>query len=168
MGGASSMDFFASRWNCGGDSWPDGRDCPTTTVTRPGTGGCGSACSSSPSSLSRSPSTCSSASSNTPSPIGTRCRKVVSVRAPPVLAGRFRHSPPRHLRVFAVTPFLGEPDSFDHEAAPKWAEGDVAAKREAKSMIEESRVTEDLPIAFVGYSGSADAKQDVPMEDAFQ
>lgn len=69
----------------------------------------------------------------------------------------------------SVTPFFGEPDSFDYGAAPKQSDaGDVAAKLEAKSMIQESAVTNDVPVAFVRDSSDADAKQGVRVEGSFQ
>ena len=47
----------------------------------------------------------------------------------------------------SVTPFLGEPDSFECKTNLD-NQGDVAAKNEARRMIEESKVMEDLPVDF--------------------
>ena len=54
----------------------------------------------------------------------------------------------------SVTPLLGEPESYEHVERPKNM-GDVAAKAEARKMIQASRVTENLPVAF----GSSSKKQ---------
>ena len=47
----------------------------------------------------------------------------------------------------SVTPFLGKPASYEYERN-KDTIGDVAVKEEARRMIQESKVTEDLPVAF--------------------
>jgi len=48
----------------------------------------------------------------------------------------------------SVTPFLGEPESYDYKVN-KDTIGDVAAKTEAREMIAESSVTDDVPVAFL-------------------
>mmetsp|Transcript_11469 Transcript_11469/g.15914 ORF Transcript_11469/g.15914 Transcript_11469/m.15914 type:complete len:643 (-) Transcript_11469:121-2049(-) len=57
--------------------------------------------------------------------------------------------------VQSVTPLMGEPEDYIHVEKPELM-GDVAAKAEAKRMIAESRVTEDVPVAFFedGLSGA--------------
>ncbi|CAB9523227.1 Capsanthin/capsorubin synthase, chromoplastic [Seminavis robusta] len=47
----------------------------------------------------------------------------------------------------SVTPFLGEPNSYEYDRNTDNV-GDVAVKAEARRMITESTVTEDLPVAF--------------------
>ena len=48
----------------------------------------------------------------------------------------------------AVTPFFGEPESFEYVDRPK-KQGDVAAKNEARKMIEESKLEKiDIPVPF--------------------
>lgn len=47
----------------------------------------------------------------------------------------------------AVTPFFGEPESYEHTVPPK-NQGDVAAKNEARRMIAESKLEVDLPVPF--------------------
>ena len=76
----------------------------------------------------------------------------------------------------SVTPLLGNPQSYEHVERPKNM-GDVAAKAEARRMIQESKVTETLPVAFGSSakksadkqkeeSGSegADSSEDVPLK----
>ena len=53
----------------------------------------------------------------------------------------------------SVTPLLGNPQSYAHVERPKNM-GDVAAKAEARKMIQESKVTETLPVAFGASSSS--------------
>lgn len=49
----------------------------------------------------------------------------------------------------SVTPFLGDPPSYEYDSRPKTKTvGDIAAKREAKEMIAMSKVTEETPVAF--------------------
>ena len=47
----------------------------------------------------------------------------------------------------SVTPFFGEPSSYEYKRNQDRV-GDVAAKLEAKRLIQESTVTEVLPVAF--------------------
>ncbi len=47
----------------------------------------------------------------------------------------------------SVTPFFGEPESYEYVERPK-NQGDVAAKNEARKMIEASKVEEQVPVAF--------------------
>lgn len=47
----------------------------------------------------------------------------------------------------SVTPFLGEPEGYEYVERPK-NQGDVAAKNEARKMIEASKVEEQVPVAF--------------------
>lgn len=47
----------------------------------------------------------------------------------------------------SVTPFFGEPDSYEYERNNDRM-GDVAAKEEAKRMIQGSSVTAEIPVAF--------------------
>jgi lycopene beta-cyclase len=47
----------------------------------------------------------------------------------------------------SVTPLLGEPNSYEYKRNNDNV-GDVAVKAEARKMIAESLVTEDLPVAF--------------------
>jgi len=47
----------------------------------------------------------------------------------------------------SVTPFLGEPKSYEYERNQD-AVGDVAVKTEARKMIMDSKVTQKLPVAF--------------------
>jgi lycopene beta-cyclase len=47
----------------------------------------------------------------------------------------------------SVTPLFGEPSSFEYQRNEDRV-GDVAAKLEAKRMIQASAVTQDLPVAF--------------------
>ena len=47
----------------------------------------------------------------------------------------------------SVTPLFGEPESYEYVERPK-NQGDVAAKNEARKMIEESKVEEVVPVAF--------------------
>jgi len=54
----------------------------------------------------------------------------------------------------SVTPFLGEPEAYGWGKRPMTKDvGDVAAKAEARQMIQESSVTEISPVAF----GASDA-----------
>jgi lycopene beta-cyclase len=55
----------------------------------------------------------------------------------------------------SVTPFLGKPASYEYERN-KDTIGDVAVKEEARRMIQESKVTEDLPVAFEAEKSSAE------------
>jgi lycopene beta-cyclase len=57
----------------------------------------------------------------------------------------------------SVTPLLGDPQSYEHVERPKNM-GDVAAKSEARKMIQESKVTETLPVAFGASSSSKKVK----------
>jgi lycopene beta-cyclase len=50
----------------------------------------------------------------------------------------------------SVTPLFGEPESFEYIPRPK-SQGDVAAKREAWNMIQESKVEEEMPNSFVEF-----------------
>ena len=50
--------------------------------------------------------------------------------------------------VQSVTPFLGDPPSFEYEDYLAANVGDVAVKAEARRIIQASKVTEDLPSAF--------------------
>jgi len=62
----------------------------------------------------------------------------------------------------SVTPFLGFPTGFDDETNKKNVmRGDVAAKNEARRMIQASQVTQDLPVAFNDDEGRAAAKEEV-------
>jgi lycopene beta-cyclase len=66
----------------------------------------------------------------------------------------------------SVTPVLGKPDSYEYERN-KDTIGDVAVKEEARRMITESKITEDLPVAFEAEDQSAIAAQKAPAgEDA--
>ena len=47
----------------------------------------------------------------------------------------------------SVTPLFGEPESYEYVERPR-TQGDVAAKNEARKMIEESAIEEKIPIAF--------------------
>ena len=47
----------------------------------------------------------------------------------------------------SVTPFFGEPDSYEYNRNMDRI-GDVAAKNEARAMIEQSKVVEELPVMF--------------------
>lgn len=47
----------------------------------------------------------------------------------------------------SVTPFLGSPSSYEYQPN-KDVVGDVAAKMEARRMIQESKVVEDVPVDF--------------------
>ena len=47
----------------------------------------------------------------------------------------------------SVTPLLGEPEGYKFVERPK-NQGDVAAKNEARKMIAESKVEEEIPVAF--------------------
>jgi hypothetical protein len=47
----------------------------------------------------------------------------------------------------SVTPFLGEPESYEYKRNTDRI-GDVAAKVEARKMIAESKVTTEVPVAF--------------------
>jgi lycopene beta-cyclase len=47
----------------------------------------------------------------------------------------------------SVTPFFGEPNSYNYKRNTDYV-GDVAVKQEAKLMIKESQVSNDLPVAF--------------------
>ena len=57
----------------------------------------------------------------------------------------------------SVTPFLGAPDSFEYRPNQDGV-GDVAAKQEARSMIQASKTTEDLPVAFGAAAGTTEEK----------
>jgi hypothetical protein len=50
----------------------------------------------------------------------------------------------------SVTPFLGEPPSYDYREFLNENVGDEAAKQEAKRMIlaDASSLSEELPVAF--------------------
>lgn len=48
----------------------------------------------------------------------------------------------------SVTPLVGEPASYEYDDYVQANAGDVAAKLEAKSMIQQSAVTEEVPTAF--------------------
>jgi lycopene beta-cyclase len=48
----------------------------------------------------------------------------------------------------SVTPFFGEPQSYEYTEKPKQV-GDVAAKMEAKEMVLESKLKEPIPVAFL-------------------
>ena len=50
----------------------------------------------------------------------------------------------------SVTPLLGEPESFEYIPRPK-NQGDVAAKREAWKMIQESKVEDVMPNSFAEF-----------------
>ena len=54
----------------------------------------------------------------------------------------------------SVTPFLGEPESYEYKPNTD-NRGDVAAKVEARRMILESKVVEDLPVDFEANDGAA-------------
>jgi lycopene beta-cyclase len=58
----------------------------------------------------------------------------------------------------SVTPFLGEPDSYEYERNTDTI-GDVAVKAEARQMIAKSAVTKDVPVAFTSES---EAVRDTP------
>jgi lycopene beta-cyclase len=47
----------------------------------------------------------------------------------------------------SVTPLFGEPESYEYVERQK-NQGDVAAKNEARKMIEESKLAEKVPVAF--------------------
>jgi lycopene beta-cyclase len=47
----------------------------------------------------------------------------------------------------SVTPLFGMPDGYEYKKRPA-AVGDVAAKAEARRMIEDSKVEEIIPVAF--------------------
>ena len=47
----------------------------------------------------------------------------------------------------SVTPLFGTPDGYEYKERPA-AVGDVAAKAEARRMIEESKVEEIIPVDF--------------------
>ncbi len=47
----------------------------------------------------------------------------------------------------SVTPLFGEPEGYEYVERPK-NQGDVAAKNEARKMIEESKVEEVVPVSF--------------------
>ncbi len=47
----------------------------------------------------------------------------------------------------SVTPFFGEPNSYEYDRNMDRI-GDVAAKSEARKMIEQSQVVEELPVMF--------------------
>ena len=47
----------------------------------------------------------------------------------------------------SVTPFLGEPESYQYQRNQDRL-GDVSAKMEAREMIASSKVTQDMPVAF--------------------
>lgn len=55
----------------------------------------------------------------------------------------------------SVTPFLGEPESYEYKRNTDRI-GDVAAKLEARKMIAESKVTMELPVAFDEEKGSTE------------
>lgn len=59
----------------------------------------------------------------------------------------------------SVTPLLGEPASYEYKPN-KDIVGDVAAKSEARRMILESKVVDDVPVDFI------DAKDETPMQEA--
>merc|ERR1712129_486539 len=49
----------------------------------------------------------------------------------------------------SVTPFFGEPQSYQYDKGPKLSYiGDVAAKAEARKMIQESKIIKTLPVAL--------------------
>lgn len=54
----------------------------------------------------------------------------------------------------SVTPFFGEPYSYEFDRNMDRI-GDVAAKKEARAMIEQSQVVEELPIIFDEDDGSS-------------
>jgi lycopene beta-cyclase len=56
----------------------------------------------------------------------------------------------------AVTPFFGEPDSYLYVERPK-NQGDVAAKNEARKMISESKIHNEIPVPFEDESVNSDA-----------
>ena len=65
----------------------------------------------------------------------------------------------------SVTPLLGSPEGYGWETRPKTKDvGDVAAKVEAKRMIQESQVTKDLPVAF-GVSTPSENEMDDVVKD---
>lgn len=66
----------------------------------------------------------------------------------------------------SVTPFLGEPTSYEYEPN-RDITGDVAAKTEARRMIQESKVIEDLPVDFEPKNEQSMAK-DVEVLSSFQ
>lgn len=66
--------------------------------------------------------------------------------------------------VQSVTPLLGEPESYEYKRNMDRV-GDVAAKEEARRMLQESAVTEDIPVSFDPVKDSTEARV---KEDAFQ
>lgn len=63
----------------------------------------------------------------------------------------------------SVTPFLGEPDSFDSKPNQDRI-GDIAAKIEARQMIQESSISMDLPVDFDGGSKTTDLLAPFPAQ----
>lgn len=57
----------------------------------------------------------------------------------------------------SVTPLLGLPDGYDYKEKGAVV-GDVAAKAEARKMIQESNMEEDVPVDFENLSTSSVAK----------
>jgi len=47
----------------------------------------------------------------------------------------------------SVTPLFGEPESYEYVERPK-AQGDIAAKNEARKMMAESKLEVDIPVPF--------------------
>jgi hypothetical protein len=47
----------------------------------------------------------------------------------------------------SVTPFFGLPDGYEYKEKPLVI-GDVAAKMEARKMIEDAKIEEVVPVAF--------------------
>jgi lycopene beta-cyclase len=63
----------------------------------------------------------------------------------------------------SVTPFFGEPDSFEYTPQKK-QQGDVAAKNEARKLIEESKLEVDLPVPFEGKENSVEKEERVVVD----
>jgi lycopene beta-cyclase len=62
----------------------------------------------------------------------------------------------------SVTPFFGEPESYEYKERPK-IQGDVAAKSEAKKMILESKIKMDVPVDFTAPTNTAATVESPPV-----